>query len=514
MAKFYITTTLPYVNAPPHIGFALELVRADIIARYHRLLGDEVIFNTGTDEHGLKVYRNALKENKDPKEYVDMLVKRFVSLKSTLNVSYTNFIRTTDPHHKKAAQEFWNRCSASGDIYKQLYSIKYCVGCELEKTESELDEYGRCPIHPNLEIEIIEEENYFFRWSKYQEKLLELYSSRPDFVLPSFRMNELRNFVSSGLRDFSITRRREKMPWGVAVPEDDEHVMYVWFDALVNYISTLGWPEDEKKFKNFWPGIQIAGKDNLRQQAAMWQAMLMSAGLPCSKQILINGFIESGGHKMSKSLGNVVDPTDVVGQYGTDALRYWFAREVPAFDDGDFTQDKFAFAYEGNLVNGLGNYIQRVSTMVKNYFPEGIARPSTEDLLKVALKRGDSEYVALEYFIKRIIAKEYREAMEKFELTKAIDKIFELLKELDVFVQVHEPFKLIKKDKEKAKVILWNLCYGAVGLAWLLIPFLPETSDKIFDIFGITEKNPPAGGPKWDNFKAKEHKALFPRIEK
>ncbi|KKU03967.1 methionine--tRNA ligase [Candidatus Giovannonibacteria bacterium RIFCSPHIGHO2_12_44_12] len=510
MAKFYITTTLPYVNAPPHIGFALELVQADIIARYHRFLGDEVAFNTGTDEHGMKIYRNALRENKDPKDYVDEYVKRFESLKTALNASYTNFIRTTDPHHKKAAQEFWNRCSASGDIYKKLYSVRYCVGCELEKTTSELDENGRCLTHPNLEIETIDEENYFFRWSKYQEKLIELYSTRPDFVLPKFRMNEIRNFVSSGLQDFSVTRKREKMPWGVPVPGDEEHVMYVWFDALINYISTLGWPENEKKFKDFWPGMQIAGKDNLRQQTAMWQAMLMSAGLPNSKQILIHGFIESGGRKMSKSLGNVVDPIEVVGRYGTDALRYWFAREMPTFGDGDFTEDKFAFAYEGNLVNGLGNYIQRVSTMVRNYFPEGIARPSDEDLLKVALKRGGSEYVALEYFVKEIIAKEYKEDMEKFELTKAIDKVFNLLKELDVYVQVHEPFKLVKKDKEKARVILWNLCYGAVGLAWLLAPFLPETSDKIFDIFGISEKIK----PKWDSFKAKEHKALFPRIEK
>lgn len=510
MPKFYITTTLPYVNAPPHIGFALELVQADVIARYHRLLGDEVIFNTGTDEHGMKIYRNALKENKNPKDYVDEYVKRFESLQSALNASYTNFIRTTDPHHKKAAQEFWNRCSAAGDIYKKLYSVNYCIGCELEKTASELDENGRCFDHPNLDIEMIEEENYFFRWSKYQGKLLELYSARPDFVLPEFRMNELRNFVSSGLRDFSVTRRREKMPWGVPVPGDNEHVMYVWFDALVNYISTLGWPENEKNFKDFWPGTQIAGKDNLRQQSAMWQAMLMSAGLANSKQILIHGFIESGGHKMSKSLGNVIDPIEVVGRYGTDALRYWFVREMPVFDDGDFTEDKFAFSYEGNLVNGLGNYIQRVSTMARNYFPEGISKPSQENLLKVALKRGDSEYVKVEYYVTQIIAKRYREAMGKFELTKAIDKVFELLKELDGYVQIHEPFKLIKTDKEKTRVILWNLCYGAVGLAWLLAPFLPETSDKIFDIFGISEKIK----PEWDSFKAKEHKALFPRIEK
>src|SRR3989344_8284264 len=234
MAKFYITTTLPYVNAPPHIGFALELVQADIIARYHRFLGDEVAFNTGTDEHGMKIYRNALRENKDPKDYVDEYVKRFESLKTALNASYTNFIRTTDPHHKKAAQEFWNRCSASGDIYKKLCSVKYCVGCELEKTDSEL-ENGRCPIPPNRELEFREEENYFFRFSNYTEKLKKFYDDHPDFVIPDFRFNEMRAFVGRGLEDFSISRLKTKMPWGVPVPGDEAHVMYVWFDALVDY---------------------------------------------------------------------------------------------------------------------------------------------------------------------------------------------------------------------------------------------------------------------------------------
>ena len=318
--KFYITTTLPYVNAAPHIGFALEIVQADVVARWKRLMGHEVIFNTGTDEHGLKIYKNALEEKKDPQAYVDENAAKFDSLKKGLNLSYTHFIRTTDPEHMKAAQEFWKRCDSARDIEKKVYRVNYCVGCELEKTDSELTD-GKCPIHPNLTLEAREEENYFFKFSKYGEKLLALYKDHPDFVLPATRLKEIETFVQGGLADFSISRLKSKMPWGVPVPGDETQVMYVWFDALINYISTLGWPKSGSDFETFWPGLQIAGKDNLRQQSAMWQAMLLSAGLPPSKQIIIHGFITSGGQKMSKSLGNVIDPFEIVQTYGTDALR-------------------------------------------------------------------------------------------------------------------------------------------------------------------------------------------------
>ncbi|MFA4831502.1 MAG: methionine--tRNA ligase, partial [Patescibacteria group bacterium] len=291
--SFYITTTLPYVNAKPHIGFALEIIQADVIARYHRLLGDEVLFNTGTDEHGLKIYRNAQEAGVDTQKYCDENAAQFDALKTALNLSYDKFIRTTDPRHEQAAQEMWRRCEANGDIYKKTYQVKYCVGCELEKTDSELAD-GRCPIHPNLELELIDEENYFFCFSKYQEQLLKLYADNPDFVIPKNRLEEIKNFAAAGLQDFSISRLKEKMPWGVLVPNDPDQVMYVWFDALTNYISTLGWPVSApdgvapgkpNDFERFWPGIQVAGKDNLRQQSAMWQAMLMSAGLEPSKQI-------------------------------------------------------------------------------------------------------------------------------------------------------------------------------------------------------------------------------------
>ncbi|MEK7452441.1 MAG: methionine--tRNA ligase, partial [Patescibacteria group bacterium] len=273
MKNSYLTTTLPYVNAKPHIGFALEIVQADMIARFNRSLGDTVVFNTGTDEHGQKIYEKAIEEGKDPQAYTDEYATKFDDLKLALNLSYSHFIRTTNQDHMDAAQEFWKRCEASGDIYKKTYHVKYCVGCELEKTDSELVQ-EKCPVHPNLELEFIDEENYFFRFSKYQQPLLDLYTSRPDFVMPSYRLHEIKNFVESGLTDFSISRLKEKMPWGVAVPGDDSHVMYVWFDALVNYISTLDWPShhpqslpagrqgprgqggnSQSEFDQFWPGV-------------------------------------------------------------------------------------------------------------------------------------------------------------------------------------------------------------------------------------------------------------------
>jgi methionyl-tRNA synthetase len=466
--KFYITTTLPYVNASPHIGFALELVQTDIIARYHReILGADVVFNTGTDEHGLKIYRQALSAGKDPQTYVDEYTAQFALLKQALNVSYTNFIRTTDPHHIEAAQEFWRRCEKNGDIYKGIYKTKYCVGCELEKTESDLVD-GKCPLHPNLAIEEIEEENYFFRFSKYKKPLLDLYERVPDFVIPDFRFNEIKKFVEAGLKDFSISRLKEKMLWGVPVPGDKLHVMYVWFDALVNYISTLGWPasaEDSAsepgKFEEFWGtkenpnAIQIAGKDNIRQQSAMWQAMLLSAGLPTSRHIIIHGFIGSGGEKMSKSLGNVVDPFEVVEKFGTDALRYWFAREMPMFGDGDFTWDKFKESYNAHLANGLGNLVSRVMKMGEIV---GARLPESMIESRVIPRLGN---------------------LDNYEIQKAADAIWKQIAQADLYIQQTEPFKKVMTDKEGARKDVIQLLNLLLLIAKQLAPLLPQTSEKI-----------------------------------
>lgn len=454
MPKFYITTTLPYVNSDPHVGFAKEIIFADCLARFHRLMGDEVFFNTGTDEHGQKIFTKAKESGKDTQAYVDEYADKFKGLKTALNLSYDKFIRTTDPTHKEAAAEFWKRCLDNGYIYKKNYKIKYCVGCELEKQESDLED-GKCPIHPNLNIELIDEENYFFKFSEFQEKLLKLYKDQPEFVVPDFRKNEIVAFVERGLQDFSISRLKSKMSWGVPVPGDPDQVMYVWFDALVNYVSTLGWPNDEKKFAEYWPGIQVAGKDNLRQQSAMWQAMLIAASLPTSKQIIILGFITSGGQKMSKSLGNVINPLDIVKDYGTDALRYFLLREISSFEDGDFTLERFKEAYNANLANGLGNLASRIMKMAESNLDAPVSIPDST------------------------ITEEYKDLVNKYELQKVCDYIWSEIGRLDTLIQSSQPFKLVKSEPEKGKDLIGELVVELYKVARMLEPFLPATSDAI-----------------------------------
>lgn len=448
--KIYLTTTLPYVNADPHIGFALEIVQADAWARTMRLIGYDVVFNTGTDEHGQKIYEKALAEKKDPQSYTDEYAAKFDSLKKALNLSYTHFIRTTNADHKKAAQEFWRRCLKNGDIYKKNYKMKYCVGCELEKTDSELIN-NRCPIHPNLELQTIEEENYFFRFSKYENALLELYRSRPDFVLPHFRLKEIETFVSQGLQDFSISRLRSKMPWGVDVPDDPDHVMYVWFDALVNYISTIGWPEDEQTYSAYWPGYQTAGKDNLRQQSAIWQAMLASAGLPFSQQIFIHGFITSNGQKMSKSLGNVISPYDIVQTYGADAVRFYLLREIPSLDDGDFSHERMKEIYSSELANELGNLIMRLTTIGE----------------KDGLTITDTDYTYNE---------ELFNIVKRYEFNKAVEQIWNDVKQLNKEINEYEPWT---KTKEERSEFMTKSLKQLGNIAYHLQPFMPHTAESI-----------------------------------
>jgi len=458
MGKYYITTTLPYVNAEPHIGFAMEIVRADVMARLHRVLGDDVFFNTGTDEHGQKIYQKAVELGIDPQKYCDESAARFSALKEALNLSYNSFVRTTDEHHINAAQEFWKLCDAKGDIYKKNYKIKYCVGCELEKTDSDLVN-GKCPIHPQMGLEIREEENYFFKFSSYQEKLLELYKNQPDFVQPDFRQNEMKIFVEGGLQDFSISRLKSKMPWGVEVPGDSEQVMFVWFDALVNYISCLGWPENEAKFKEYWPGIQICGKDNLRQQTAMWQAMLMSAGLPTSKQVMVEGFITSNGVKMSKSAGNVIDPLEYAEKYGTDAVRYFLTAELSVFEDSDMTKERFEEAFQANLANGIGNLCARVAAM------------SEKENLRVA-----SEKLSIR---KEVVVK-----LSGYKFDEAMALIWEKIRQADSLINQRQVWKL---EGEEKVAVLAELVKMIRQIGTDLEPFMPITSEKILAQYGVEE---------------------------
>ncbi|HEY0010937.1 MAG TPA: methionine--tRNA ligase [Candidatus Paceibacterota bacterium] len=473
MAK-YLTTTLPYVNADPHLGHALEFVQADMLARTLRL-SEEVFFNIGTDEHGTKIYEKALERGQEPQAYVDEFAARFRTFADTLGISYTSFIRTTSPAHKEAAQAFWKRCESAGDIYKATYEVKYCVGCELEKTDSELVD-GRCPLHPNLAIALIEEENYYFRFSKYQEPLLKLYAARPDFVVPAERLNEIRAFVERGLKDFSVSRRKEKLPWGVAVPGDPEHVMYVWFDALVNYISVINWPREEGGFSKWWPGMQLAGKDNLRQQSAMWQAMLMSAGLMPSKQIFIHGFITSGGQKMSKSLGNVIDPMALVGTYGVDAVRYVLLRHMSPFEDSDLTEEGIKEAYTAHLVNGIGNLVARVMKLAEEHLPAPVVLTEDDTRIEAA-------------FTEKVLAYRFNEAM---------DLIYEHVAKGDEYMTAEEPYKKVKVEATKGQALadIEKLVRHLAKIAVHLAPSMPATSEAIL---GAIREN-------------KKPENLFPRL--
>jgi methionyl-tRNA synthetase len=458
---FYITTTLPYVNADPHIGYAMEAIRADIVARYKRMLGYDVYFNMGTDEHGVKIYRKAEELGVSTQQYVDQYAEKFKELKTVLGLSEVNFIRTTDEAHLVAADHFWRLCYDNGFIYKKNYKIKYCVGCELEKTDSELVD-GKCPIH-NTPVELIDEENYFFKFSVFQHKLLKLYADRPNFVVPPFRFNEIKSFVERGLEDFSISRVKSKMPWGVPVPNDPDHVMYVWFDALVSYLAAVGWPQDIEKYEKWWVEtegvVQYCGKDNIRQQAAMWQAMLMAVKLPPSKQIIVDGFVTGeGGVKMSKSLGNVINPFDVVKEFGTDALRYYVAKELAAFEDSPFTMDKMKAGYNANLANGIGNLVSRIMRMANANLPGPVA------ISEISFRE------------------EYKTAMDFYNINKAAECVWQLMKETDLKIQNEKPFQLVKTNPEAGVAMIVDLVKRLYEIAMHLSPLMPETAEAIVSL--------------------------------
>ena len=489
--SFYITTTLPYVNASPHIGFAMEIVAADILARYHRELGKDVVFNTGTDEHGQKIYDKAIENKITPQEYVDEYAAKFDDLKKLLNLSYSHFIRTTDEHHIKAAQAFWLKCFENGDIYKKDYSVKYCVGCELEKTDSELED-GKCPLHANRELEIREEENYFFKFSNYEDALLKLYTDNPEFVKPAGKLKEIKSFVKNGLQDFSISRLKEKMPGGVPVPNDEDHVMYVWFDALTNYISTLGWPENSENFEKYWVEagcVQIAGKDNLRQQSAMWQAMLMSAGVQPSKQILINGFINVDGQKMSKSIGNVISPSDMVDRYGIDGSRYLLTAIGPVGGDIDVTWERFDEMYTSALSNRLGNLVSRVAKLCER---SGLSFGNSN--MEHGTSRRHSELDSES----KTTQKYQSSKVEEYDLSGALEEIFEQVKAADAYIDETTPWKV--EDEAELEKILTKLVGEIRSISLQLQPFLPESAETISEHFG--------------HEKISAIEPLFPRLKK
>ena len=463
--KLYITTAIPYVNAKPHIGNALDYLLADIWARYHTLNGKEVRFQVGTDEHGNKIAAKAAEEKLDPQAYVDSMYGNFETLMKAIGASYTDFIRTSDAHHKSAVQHIWKQLEPY--IYKGTYTGWYCVGDEAFFTDKEVEANGGiCPNH-NKPYEHLSEENYYFKLSAFTEQIKEAIDTRKFDIVPAFRKNELLKLLESGLEDISISRPRKSLSWGIPVPGDDSQVMYVWIDALSNYITVLGYPENEE-WKDFWPAdVQIVGKDILRFHAAIWPAMLLGLGVPLPKKLLAHGFIQVGGTKMSKTIGNVVDPMEIMQTYGVDAFRYYMSRHIPTQDDGDFTYEKFENAYNNELSNELGNLVQRVVAMVNRYQAGVIGDGVTAE--------HDSSI--------------YHDMMRSLEFNKALDEVWVMIRSLNQYLEDVKPWNVAKEKETNPDAAghLEEILLHASGtlqqIATLLSPFLPTTAAAIHKVF-------------------------------
>ena len=474
MGKFYVTTSIPYVNAGPHIGFALEIVEADALSRYHRNKGEDILFLTGADEHGAKIVQAAEAAGKKPQEFVDEISGKFGALKGALNLSWDDFIRTSDKkRHWPSAQKLWLELVKADDIYKKNYKGLYCIGHEAFITEKDLID-GKCRDHKK-EPEVVEEENYFFRLSKYSKEIESRIKNQTLKIVPESRENEILSFLKEGLEDVSFSRPTKDLNWGIPVPNDPKHTMYVWCDALSNYISALGYGSgDESKLEKYWPAdVHVIGKDILRFHAAIWPGMLLSAGLPLPKSIFVHGFITVGGEKMSKTLGNVVDPFEVVKKYGTDALRYYLLREIPSGEDGDFTYDKFEERYNADLAKGLGNLVSRVLTLAQK-----------SDVKEV--KNFKSEI--------KTAGENVEKVMSEFKFNDALAAIWRLVASGDKYVDDKKPWAL-NSDSEEFKKTVGSLLYLISEIGKLLEPFLPETSEKISELV-----------------KNKKSGTLFPRI--
>lgn len=456
MSKYYVTTSIPYVNAEPHIGHAMELINADVLARRAALRGDEVIFSTGTDEHGAKIAEKAKEQGTTPQALVDKISQTFKDLTKLTNASINRFVRTTDPGHEQRAQLIWERLKK--DIYKGKYVGWYCTGDEAFFSESEVKaNKGVCPNH-NRPYEKLEEENYFFKLSKYQDKIIKAIESGEFQIIPKTRKNEILNVLKSGLEDISVSRPKDKIAWGITLPNDDTQVMYVWFEALMNYITVLGYPE-KQDFKDYWPAnTQVIGKDILRFHAAIWPGMLMSLGLPLPKQLYVHSFITVEDKKISKSLGNVIHPKEVIDKYGVDALRYYLLRHIPSYEDGDFSWKKLEAAYNNELADELGNALQRTAAMVQNYLDGEIGELS-ESGHDIA---------------------EYESFLDVCHFDRALDEVWEHIRGLNQYIDEEKPWVLAKEDdKSHLREVLAYQVSSLLLIAKLLQPFMPDTSNKI-----------------------------------
>ena len=463
----YITTAIPYVNGVPHVGNAMDYLIADVWARYQRQLGKVVRFQTGVDEHGNKIAAKAVENQMTPQAYVDSMFGNFQKLISDLGVDTTDFIRTTDPKHQSAVQYIWQQLAQAGLIYKSTYEGWYCQGCESFVTDKEATaNNGICPDH-NTPYQRLSEENYYLKTSALTDKIKQAIETGKMKIVPEFRKKEFLELIKDGLADVSVSRPAKSLSWGVPVPNDPSQVMYVWIDALSNYITVLGYPNDPQ-WQEFWPAdVQVVGKDILRFHAGIWPAMLMALELPLPKVLLVHGHVTSGGLKMSKTLGNGIDPFEIINNYGTEALRYFFLRHIPTQDDGDFTWERFESAYNGELGNDLGNLVQRVVAMINRY-QSGVVGE---------LPAGKHDMGP------------YRELMDKFEFNKALDEVWVIIRALNLYIDQVKPWEVAKRRQTdtEAETHLSEILAHAGGtllqVADLLQPFLPSTSRTIKTLF-------------------------------
>ncbi len=501
---FYITTPIYYINDEPHIGHFYCTTAADILARYHRLIGDEVYFVTGTDENSQKTLQAAEKAGIDPKEFTNSMAKKWEETWKKLNLSFDYFVRTTAPEHRKSVEKLLIKCNEKGDIYKKEYEGWYCVGCEKFLTESELVD-GKCPVH-KTKPDWIKEENYFFRLSKYEKELLDLLNNKK-FALPDSRKNEMLEFIKQGLQDISISRATVK--WGIPLPIDKSQVVYVWFDALINYLTALGYYNDDEKMKKFWQNaIHLVGKDIFRFHTIMWPAMLLSAGLTPPKQVFGHGFFTINGEKISKSLGNAIDPVQLAEKYGVDAIRYFIMREIPFGKDSDFSTERLEQRYKGDLADDLGNLLNRSLNMVIKYRNGEIPEPDLSELTELEENANKLVYTIEERY-------------KNFEYSQMLESIWEYIKSINKYIDTMKPWELNKKqENKKLDFVLYNIMQSLKIIALFIYPIMPQTANKIYKQIGSEkdiETENYLTAVKWGSLtpktKVNKGEVLFAKIE-
>ena len=478
MNNFYITTPIYYVNDKPHIGHCYTSIACDIISRFHKLIGDDVYFLTGTDEHGQKVEKAAQNSSLDPMDFVDKMSKNFEELIPFLGCEINDFIRTTESRHKKAAQSLWNKLNENDQIYLSNYEGWYSVRDEAFYSESELIKKDGNFVAPSgAPVEWVKEESYFFKLSKWQDKLISFYEKNPDSISPKSRYNEVLSFIKGGLKDLSISRTTFK--WGVPVPNNSDHIMYVWIDALCNYLTSIGYPNtNDNNFKKYWPGVHIVGKDILRFHAVYWPAFLMAADVLPPKKIFAHGWWTNEGKKISKSLGNVIDPYEIINQYGLDQIRFFLFREVPFGNDGDFSKKAISQRINADLSNNYGNLVQRIAAFsVKNCESKIIVSQEYLDQDKIILKSMENKI------------SEYLKLMNSVQIDRALKVVFELLSETNTYIDSEAPWKLKNSNYDRMNTVLFISINIIKNCSIMLIPVIPKSSNKILDIFNIPLSN-------------------------